>query len=209
MNENTRSSLVAPFPEDAVSSRKGTHGKTLQYIETWRVVDRLNEAFAHDWSLRVLEWKLLDAEVVVWAELDAGGVVKHGFGNSTVTRSKDSGEPVSIGDDIKAAASDALKKAATLFGVGLELYSGRSSAGRAPLPEADRPPGPGAGRVTERQSKAILALAHKKGMSEPQIRTRILDQYGRPLEELDRRTASELISRLNTGSLQRAEGGAA
>ncbi len=210
MNEQSRSILVEPFPDDAVSSRKGTHGKTLQYIETWRVVDRLNTAFDHDWSFKVVEWQQLEHEVVVCGELSAAGLVKQAFGSSSITRGRDSGEPLSIGDDVKAAASDALKKAATLLGVGLELYSGRR------LPEskestADTPtrPAKDVGRLTERQSNAILSLAARQGLKDAQIRTRILDLYGLPLEQLSRRTASELISRLNNGALKRTEGGVA
>jgi hypothetical protein len=209
MNKDTRNTLVTPFPDDAVSSRRGSHGKTLQYIETWRVIDRLNDAFGHDWSWRVLEWQLVESEIVVVAELDAGGVVKHGFGNSTITRGKDSGEPVNIGDDVKSAASDALKKAATLFGVGLELYSGRTKKPAATTTTPATPPRSTPGRATERQQRAILSIAGNQGLSEPQIRTRILDGFGVPLEQLSRRVASELITKLNTGQTKKAEEGAA
>ncbi len=45
---------------------------------------------------------------------------------------------MSLADDLKAAASKALKKSASLFGIGLELYGGRSrrpgaAVGRTPL----------------------------------------------------------------------------
>ena len=43
------------------------------------------------------------------------------FGSNKISTSKQ-GEVISIGDDLKAAASDCLKKTATLFGVGLHLY---------------------------------------------------------------------------------------
>jgi hypothetical protein len=210
MKEDTRLALVAPFPEDAVSTRKGTHGKTLQYIETWRVIDRLNQAFGHDWSFRILEWRLLDAEVIVHAELAAGGLVKQAFGSSTITRSKETGDPTGIGDDVKAAASDALKKAATLLGVGLELYAGKGEEMPETRPHAAPPRRSSSnGRLTDRQAQAILAVAKLRGMSEPEIRTRILDDFGVTLEQLGRREASELISKLNNGTGRQAQGGAA
>ena len=40
------------------------------------------------------------------------------------------GKPVSIGDDLKAAATDALKKGASLLGVGLHLYNGTGRTAR-------------------------------------------------------------------------------
>src|SRR5262249_50333675 len=69
---------------------------------------------------------------------------------SQVTRERESGALVSLGDDLKAAATDALKKCATFLGVGLHLYadkplSGRGQAARGvPAPPkaapAPRPP---------------------------------------------------------------------
>ena len=69
---------------------------------------------------------------------------------SQVTREKASGALVSLGDDLKAAATDALKKCATFLGVGLHLYGDRPLNGRVPAPRpganghgaGSRPPGP-------------------------------------------------------------------
>jgi hypothetical protein len=61
--------------------------------------------------------------------------------SSQITRKKDSGEVISLGDDLKAAATDALKKAATLLGVGLHLYSEETR--QQPVNGPDHPGGPG------------------------------------------------------------------
>jgi hypothetical protein len=61
-------------------------------------------------------------EVIVIGQLNAGGIVKSQFGSSRITRAKETGDIISLADDLKAAATDALKKAATLLGVGLHLY---------------------------------------------------------------------------------------
>ena len=61
-------------------------------------------------------------EVIVIGQLNAGSIVKSQFGSSRITRAKDTGDIISLADDLKAAATDALKKAATLLGVGLHLY---------------------------------------------------------------------------------------
>jgi len=203
MDKETQTVLVEPFPEDAIRSRRGNHGKQLHYLETWRVIDRLNQAFGHDWNFRIHEWKVMENEVVVHAEVEAAGVVKQAFGSSCITRSRESGDAVSIGDDLKSASSDGLKKASSKFGIGLHLYSGKP----APAPgELETPKTPGSnGRLTDRQLRAILAVAGQKGMSEAEIRTKILDSFGAPLEQLGRKEASQLITKLNNGS---AEGGA-
>jgi len=221
MEEQIINALVEPFPAEAIKTRRGGRGKELRYLETWRVVDRLNRAFAHHWTFRLLEWKVMENEVVVHAELEAAGIAKQAFGSSMITRNRDSGEAISVGDDVKAGGSDALKKAATLFGVGLELYAGRSAEApplklpaKAPSSPENRRKGPaatpsapeggnGPSRITERQLRAVLALAESKGGGEVSVRTQILSTYSVPLERLDRRQASEVISGLNNGGLEK------
>jgi hypothetical protein len=44
------------------------------------------------------------------------------FGGSDIKRKKESGEVICLADDLKAAATDSLKKAASLLGLGLHLY---------------------------------------------------------------------------------------
>jgi len=220
MNEDVRSTLTEAFPDAAIKTRRGGHGKELRYLETWRIVDRLNVALEHDWSFRILEWKVVESEVVVHGELEAGGVIKHAFGSSAVTRSRDSGEVVSIGDDVKSAASDALKKSATLLGIGLELYAGKGeqattaktpakasrrsrNAGNGGVQDPPQGPTPSNGsRITERQLQAVLSLAESRGGGAVTVRTQVLDEFGVPLEQLDRRQASQVISALNNGGLQ-------
>ena len=211
MEEQTINTLVEPFPDDAIRSRRGGHGKELRYLETWRIIDRLNRAFAHNWTFRILEWKVMENEVVVHAELEAAGVSKQAFGGSTITRNRDTGEAISIGDDVKAASSDALKKASTSLGVGLaQLYGSREAGKQESKPlAAVAPRAPDRnGRATDRQVQAILAVAQQRGMSEPEIRTRVLDNLGVSLERLGRREASEMITKLSHGN-GRAVGGAA
>jgi hypothetical protein len=47
------------------------------------------------------------------------------IGRSSVTRDN-AGKELSLAHDLKAATSDAIKKTASLFGIGLELYGGAS-----------------------------------------------------------------------------------
>jgi len=114
--------LTRPFEAGQIKQREGRGGKRLDYIETHAVITRLNEAFGGAWSFEVADYKSMEGEVVVRGRLTAGGQIKEQFGSASISRSKDSGKPISVGDDLKSAASDALKKCATLFGVGLHLY---------------------------------------------------------------------------------------
>jgi hypothetical protein len=114
--------LEKPFPEEEVKQRNTDYGKILDYLEAPSVIKRLNQAFTGEWSFQITDHKILDQEVVVLGSLRCGYITKQQFGTSKIHRN---GKPEehSLGDDLKAAASDALKKCATMFGVGLYLYN--------------------------------------------------------------------------------------
>src|SRR5206468_12895170 len=97
------------------------------------------------WSFEVTHHAVRDGEVVVRGKLSADGIAKMQFGVSQLTREKGTGAVVSLGDDLKAASTDAMKKCATFLGVGLHLYADKPLAGRAAAMRAGgppRPPGP-------------------------------------------------------------------
>ncbi|MSS71466.1 MAG: hypothetical protein EXS64_08245 [Candidatus Latescibacteria bacterium] len=145
MEQTTLDTLTRPFDPAQIRQREGRGGKTLDYLETHVVVARPNEAFTGQWSFEVLSHEVTETEAIVHGRLTAGGVTKTAFGGSDIARHRETQKPVSIADDLKAAASDSLKKAATLFGIGLQLYAekGQRPAQTRPTPQADRRPGPG------------------------------------------------------------------
>jgi hypothetical protein len=89
------------------------------------VIARLNAALDGAWSFEVVAHEVRDHEVLVLGKLTAAGIVKMQFGASQVTRDRETKALISLGDDLKAAATDALKKCATFLGVGLHLYAER------------------------------------------------------------------------------------
>ncbi len=205
MDPNTLGVLARPFTD--IKTRPGRSGQALSYIEGHAVVRRLNEAFGGDWDFRVLQHEVGQQEVIVLAELKAGGVIKHAFGGSELTRTKDGAKLVSAADDLKAAATDALKKAATLFGVGLHLYG-------EPEPPANvRPNGNGTngnsdngnghaeasndtGRLTRRQLAYITRLSQDKGMDRSDLESLSRAKFGRTTAYLSSAEASAIIQDL-------------
>ncbi len=200
--------LRRPFPPEQVKQRQGQGGRTLSYVETRAVIARLNEGL-DAWSFEIVRHEILDDEVVVVGRLTADGIIKMSFGGSALTRDRD-GRCVSIADDLKAAGSDALKKAASLLGVGLELYGGaveKSAAPKSALPDREDQRGrdavrrlePGE-RLTQRQLAAIHGAARRKNMPRGGLERFVHDRTGKHgAEFLSRREASDLISEL-TGS---------
>jgi hypothetical protein len=110
--------LKAPF-DDTYTLSKG--GADLTYITAEQVVTRLNEVLGSEaWSFRILDRGLVGDDHWVLGQLTVhlpGGrdVVREQYGEATTNR----GMP--IGDALKSAASSALKKCASLIGVGLYL----------------------------------------------------------------------------------------
>jgi hypothetical protein len=189
-----REVLCRPFAPEQVKTRPGQHGKTLSYIETHAVIARLNEG-CDAWSFEVVKHEVLDTEVIVVGKLTADGIVKMAFGGSSVTKDN-SGKEVSLADDLKAASSDALKKCASLLGVGLELYGASASAH---VSEASRPAVmPGVGdRLTARQLAAIHATARRRGINNPQLTAMLIERWGKDGPTLlTKREASDLLSEL-------------
>lgn len=122
MNSIPIHDLAAAFGDGQVKQRRGNYGQTLSYVEASTVIARLNDALEGQWSFQVVDTELQADEVIVRGRLTIGDSVREQFGGSRITRHKDTGDMISLADDLKAAASDALKKCATMAGVGLYLY---------------------------------------------------------------------------------------
>lgn len=117
--------LTRPFPKHAIKRREGARGRAFDYVETHTVIHRLNEATGNQWDFRITRQDWRGDLLIVTGELSIPGLgTRTGTG---VQKISDGG-----GEDlVKGAASDCLKKAATLFGVALELYGPDYEAGEA------------------------------------------------------------------------------
>jgi hypothetical protein len=152
-----RELLERPFEAPLIKTRKGAFGQKLSYVEGAEYIRRLNAAFDGRWSFEITDHQVGKNHVVVVGKLTAGEVVKMAFGGSTITTNSTTGDVVSIADDLKAAATDAMKKAASMLGVGLHLYQDNGDAEKnAPRPASTETPGPrpgnGRGNGTREQS---------------------------------------------------------
>jgi hypothetical protein len=122
--------LMQRTPKREIKMRQGRGGLQFAYVEHGYVTERLNLVFGFNWDFEIVDKQILEDEVIVEARLTVrtpGGqtIVKTQFGGAEIKRHASgtrSGKPLSIADDYKAAASDALKKCASLLGIGLDLY---------------------------------------------------------------------------------------
>lgn len=130
----TYQDLAAPF-EGTFHDVRG--GVELEYITGEQCITRLNEILGFDgWSFRVLQHGYNDDADEFWVlgELtvtDGVSVTRQQFGSQKMKRSRSTDKPLDIGFDLKGATTDALKKCATLLGVGLYLSRKDAPAGEA------------------------------------------------------------------------------
>jgi hypothetical protein len=117
-------SLSEPFPQEMVK-RLNKGGANLTYIPISEVINRMNKVIGvENWSFNVKTWQQVGtsivAHVIVHAKINGTMVSRDGVGGQKIKMSKQ-GDPIDIGDEVKGAVSDALKKAVQTLGVGLYL----------------------------------------------------------------------------------------
>ena len=130
MNIEITNTLAKPFPEtDVILDRAGVDGFVPSYIPWDKIAARLDEAFGGDWSYEIVKYELIQNLFVVHARItvemvDPGRgaykIIKDGIGTCLVTTIN--GQMRDLGADLKTASSDALKRAAILLRVGIQLY---------------------------------------------------------------------------------------
>lgn len=205
-----RAALEKPFPQSVIKSRKGAFGQ-VNYVEGVHYIRRLNEVFDGKWSWRIVTHEIREHDVIVQGELTADGVVRQAFGGGPITYNKNTGEVVALADDLKSASTDALKKACSLLGIGLDLY-GAPVETKEPVPQ---PPAPAPQqstrtpsqpihideyRLTAKQLKAIWAIATKQGLGDADVKARCKSEFGCMPEFLTKRQASGFIDLLSQGA---------
>jgi hypothetical protein len=197
--------LNKPFPQEVIEQKK-KGGRTLDYVPHAQYTKRLNEAFGLDWSFDVIEYKLLDRQAVVLGRLTVGETTKMAFGGSELAKSLDTFMNYDLADQLKAASVDALKKAASFFGLGLHLWidaGSKNANGRTP--PSQPPEGHAAPRgirgngstapLTERQLGALKAIGGAM-FGETNTKTFLLHAYGNTGEGLSKYSASQAIDSL-------------
>lgn len=119
----TKALIQVSTPVEFIKQRPGKGGKTFTYVEGGYVIARLNQIFSPvGWDFEVISERIEPTEVVVRGKITIKDH-KNGFSISKTqygTKERNAGVP--LGDTLKAAATDCLKKCASLFGIGLDVY---------------------------------------------------------------------------------------
>jgi hypothetical protein len=116
MSNDIWTALAAPLPKDAIQQRQGPGGKMLDYIDWPFIQHRLDEVVPGEWSLTLQP-----------IAAQQGGEDPYAC-RATLTIRGVTRENIGAGKDWKDAATDASKRAAVRFGIGLELYQKGATA---------------------------------------------------------------------------------
>lgn len=125
-SEAQKALITKTTPKKYLKTRQGRGGLTLTYVETGYVIDQLNQLFNYLWDFEVLEHGINENQIWVKGKLTAKIapdliVSKTQYGGTQIKKFQD-GKVIDIADDLKAAASDALKKCASLLGIASDVY---------------------------------------------------------------------------------------
>ena len=193
-----REILERPFPKTLIKTHSNNQGREFSYVEGHEYIKRLNDAFDGDWSFEIEHHNIMTDEVVVMGKLTAGGISKCAFGGVAIKRHRETGQPISLSDDLKAAATDALKKASSLLGVGLHLYGDEpKDRGKPPVQSQQQVQKRSVPRLTQKQLNAIWSIGRALGISQEEVRRRVDQVYSVSPEDLSKQDASHLIGVLS------------
>ncbi len=128
MSKDLLKQLSTPFPEELEGTlNKG--GMAFRFVSVNEVIARLNEVLGvENWTFEVISCERtleggdnIIAHVRLSALIEGKSLQRDAYGGAEV-KAKKNGGLLDLGNDHKIAVSDALKKAASMIGVGLYLY---------------------------------------------------------------------------------------
>lgn len=118
--------LIQRTPKSHVYTRPARGGGVWQYVTGTYVEKVLNYVFGWDWSFEIKDHGREKNQIWVLGKLTVNTIngrslVKEQFGRQDIKQLKAGGD-LDFGNDLKAAATDSLKKCASLLGVASDIY---------------------------------------------------------------------------------------
>lgn len=136
LNANQLALILKKTPKQYVHQRPAKGGGNWDYVTGGYVKKCLNLMFGWDWDFEILDEKIIHGEAIVKGRLTCRSngktIVKMQFGNKDIVYKKQTPEeaskgleriPLSIGNDLKSASTDCLKKCASEIGIASDIYN--------------------------------------------------------------------------------------
>lgn len=136
LNERQLKLIIQRTPAKFIKQRPAKGGGNWDYVSGAYVTKVLNLTFGFDWDFEITNQMVLHGEAIVQGKLTVRSndktIIKTQFGNKDVIYKKQTElekrdfverVPLSIGNDLKAAATDCLKKCAVSLGIAADVYN--------------------------------------------------------------------------------------
>lgn len=120
--------LLGETPKNHIFKRPGKGGQSWEYVTGTYMKKVLNLMFGWDWDFEVVKFDIqIEAkQCIVLGKLtcrtETKTIIKNQFGRADIKFKKESKEPLDLGNDLKAATTDALKKCASELGIASDIY---------------------------------------------------------------------------------------
>jgi len=158
-------------PREVVFMRPGgMSSNPLPYVSGEWVVEQLNLLFWWNWDFEIVNQGILGDQIWVLGKLtvrdpeNGRTIVKMQYGGSRMKSKTNTN--IDIGDDLKTAGTDALKKAARWLGIAADVVSELEERAGNPNSAADG------------QVKAAYALGERAGMSASEVDDLSQERFG-------------------------------
>lgn len=119
--------LLKRTPQAYVRERPAKGGGTWKYVSGGYFRKVLNMMFGWDWDFEIKDKQIVVNQVIVEGRLTVRSngttVIKEQIGKKDIIYRKGTETPLDIGNDFKAAATDALKKCAAELGIAADVYN--------------------------------------------------------------------------------------
>lgn len=135
--------MVQRTPAQHIFKRPGKGGKIWSYVTGNYVEKVLNYSFGWNWDFEIMSHGKEEGHIWVLGKLTVKNpegtrtITKTQFGRAEVKRTQ--GKLLDYGNDLKAAATDSLKKAASLLGIASDIYGKsefKEETGKEPIDES-------------------------------------------------------------------------
>ncbi len=180
-NEAQRRLISGKTPDKYIKKREGAKGRIFDYVEIGYVIDQLNKLTGFKWSFKIVDQQIGKDQIWVKGRLVVytpdGKIIKEQYGSKIIAKYKGTDNIIDIGADLKSAASDSLKKCASLLGIAQDVYW-KQEIDETTL-DYTNPPQNGASEareqtkadaMTQKQRSLIFKLANEKGIDIQKLR---------------------------------------
>lgn len=114
-------------PKEVIKLRKGAGGKMFPYVPIDYILKKLDDNFGIFWEFVIDEVRRTESQIIVRGKLvikspNGFSISRPGVGRASIKMYTGTKNSVDEGNDEKSATSDAIKKAASLFGIAADVY---------------------------------------------------------------------------------------